>query len=501
MQRKFLRNLALMLVLNLLIKPFWIFGIDRTVQNIVGAEEYGFYFAVFNFSFLFYILLDFGITSFNNKNIAQNNHLLTKHLSHIASLKIILFFVYLLFTLVGALFINYSRAQIFILIFLGVNQFLTSFILYLRSNLGGLHLFRTDSFISVLDRSLMIVLCALLLWGNVVSEFKIQYFVYAQTISLSITALISLIIVFRKARAPFLTLNWNLAFFMMIIRQSFPFALLVLLMVFYNRIDSVMLERMLGDEGAWYSGIYASAYRLLDASNMIAYLFAVLLLPIFARMIKQKESVEDLIRLSYTLLIVPAIIIAISSFFYSEEIMRMLYSIHEGETETMFEYRIWHSSHVFGMLMISFCAISTMYIFGTLLTANSKLKHLNIVAFAGMILNVGLNFILIPQYKAMGSAVATLITQFSIAGVQVLMVCYLFKFKKNYTLLLQIFLFIIGVIFIGYFSKMLPFLWQINLVVMIILAITLSMAIRLLSLRELFKLLKYGDTQKTSSIL
>jgi O-antigen/teichoic acid export membrane protein len=501
MQRKFLKNLALMLILNLLIKPFWIFGIDRTVQNIVGAEEYGFYFAVFNFSFLFYIFLDFGITSFNNKNIAQNNHLLSKHLSHITSLKILLFFVYLIFTLGGAFFINYSRTQIIILIFLGVNQFLTSFILYLRSNLGGLHLFRTDSLISVLDRSLMIVICALLLWGNVVQEFKIQYFVYAQTISLSITTLISLIIVFNKAKSPFMTLNWNFAFFMMIMRQSFPFALLVLLMTFYNRIDSVMLERMLGVEGSWYSGIYASAYRLLDASNMIAYLFAVLLLPIFARMIKQKESVEDLIRLSYTLLIVPAIIIAISSFFYSEEIMRMLYSIHEGETETMFEYRIWHSSHVFGMLMISFCAISTMYIFGTLLTANSKLKHLNFVAFAGMILNVGLNFILIPHYKALGSAVATLITQFSIAFVQVLIVCHLFKFKKNYTLLLQVFLFAIGVVLMGYFSKWLPFSWQINLIVMIILSFTFSVIIRLLSLRKLFKLLKYGDSQKTSSIL
>ena len=56
MQRKFLTNLGLLLFLNLLIKPFWIFGIDRTVQNTVGVEEYGFYFVVFNFSFLFNII-------------------------------------------------------------------------------------------------------------------------------------------------------------------------------------------------------------------------------------------------------------------------------------------------------------------------------------------------------------------------------------------------------------------------------------------------------------
>jgi O-antigen/teichoic acid export membrane protein len=495
MQRKFLRNLALLLVLNLLIKPFWIFGIDRTVQNTVGAEEYGFYFAVFNFSFLFYILLDFGITSFNNKNIAQNTQLLRKHLSYILSLKILLFFVYIVFTLGGAFFIQYSRDQIVLLVFLGVNQFLVSFILYLRSNLGGLHLFKTDSFISILDRSLMIVICALLLWGNLLNDFKIQYFVYAQTASLFVTALISLIIVFNKAQSRFLQLNWNLTFFRMILHQSFPFAILVLLMTFYNRIDSVMLERLLGESGAWYSGIYASAYRLLDASNMIAYLFAVLLLPIFARMLKHKESVEELIKLSYTILITPAIIIAFASFFYADEIMRMLYSLHEGETLAMYNYRIHHSSMVFGLLMVSFCAISTMYIFSTLLTANGNLKYLNWVALAGMAINIFLNFLLIPQYKAFGSACATLVTQFTIASIQVIMVWYLFKFRFNYVYLIRITIFIISVFVIGYFTQLLPYSWQINLIIMILVSLLFSMIIRLLSLRELFIIVKYGESQ------
>ena len=70
MLKKFLKNIALVLFLNLLIKPFWILGIDRTVQNVVGVADYGFYYSIFSFSFLLNILLDFGITNFNNKNIA-----------------------------------------------------------------------------------------------------------------------------------------------------------------------------------------------------------------------------------------------------------------------------------------------------------------------------------------------------------------------------------------------------------------------------------------------
>ena len=43
MQRTFLTNLALLLVLNLLVKPFYILGIDAGVQDAVGAEGYGAY--------------------------------------------------------------------------------------------------------------------------------------------------------------------------------------------------------------------------------------------------------------------------------------------------------------------------------------------------------------------------------------------------------------------------------------------------------------------------
>jgi len=101
MQRKFITNLALVLALNLLIKPFWILGIDRAVQNAVGTEQYGFYYSIFGFSFLLNILLDLGITNFNNKNISQNNHLLSKHFASIVLLRILLTVIFTIVTLVA----------------------------------------------------------------------------------------------------------------------------------------------------------------------------------------------------------------------------------------------------------------------------------------------------------------------------------------------------------------------------------------------------------------
>ena len=123
MQRKFLSNLLFLLFLNLLIKPFWIFGIDRTVQNTLGAEEYGFYYALFGFSILFNILLDVGITNYNNRNIAQHNHMLGRYFSSIVWLKLLLGVVYLLVTIVLALLFDYAGRELNLLLILCLNQF------------------------------------------------------------------------------------------------------------------------------------------------------------------------------------------------------------------------------------------------------------------------------------------------------------------------------------------------------------------------------------------
>jgi O-antigen/teichoic acid export membrane protein len=481
MQKKFVTNLALVLTLNLLIKPFWILGIDRYVQIAVGTEAYGYYYALFNFSFLLNVLLDFGITNFNNKNIAQNNHLLSKHFASIVVLRIILALVFALITLAAGLVIGYTADMIKMLAVLILNQAMISFILYLRSNLAGLHLFRTDSIISVLDRLIMILLCGVLLWGHVYDHtFNIWWFIYAQTFAYILTIIITLLIVLDKARVK--RLHWRWPFFLMILKKSYPYAVLVLLMTFYNRIDTVMLERMLPD-GAGQAGVYASAYRLLDATNMIAFLFAGLLLPIFARMIKLKEPVEDMVRLSFSLLVVPAIIIAACSYYFRYDFMNLLYpgSTHLEESAT-----------VFGILMCCFAPIASTYIFGTLLTANGNLKELNIMASTGMIINILLNLYLIPRFQVVGSAFSSLTTQLLTGLAQILMVQHIFRFHLNYRLLGTLALFMVIVLLINMGVSRLPMGWGPRFLLAASACFGLAFAFRLISIRNLYRILKYG---------
>ena len=83
MQRIFFSNLMLMILLNLLIKPIALFGIDATVQNRVGPENYGLYFSLLNLSVLFNILLDFGINNYTTKHLAQDPEEIKKYFNAI----------------------------------------------------------------------------------------------------------------------------------------------------------------------------------------------------------------------------------------------------------------------------------------------------------------------------------------------------------------------------------------------------------------------------------
>lgn len=495
MRRKFITNLIFLVTLNFLIKPFWIFGIDRTVQNIVGSADYGFYFAIFNFSLLFNIFLDFGISNFNNRNIARNSRLLNKHFSGIIVLKIFLILVYGVVILIVGYSIGYNSKQFYFLSLIGINQALLSFILYLRSNISGLFLFKTDSIISVLDRFLMIIICSLLIWGNIFkTPFKIEWLIYSQSLAYVLTLIVALIIVIKKSA--FQKLNLNITFLRMIIKKSIPYAFLLFLMSIYSRVDAVLIERLLPTNvGEFQAGIFAQAYRLFDAGNNIALLFGVILLPIFSRMIKNGESVEKLVKLSFTIIFTFAIIVAFSSYFYSEEIMNLLYTKHADETQLVFNERILNAAEIFGILMFSFVAVCSTYIFGTLLTALGDLKLMIKIAMVGVAINLLINLIYIPSLEAVGAAYASLGAQFITAIALVIATQKRFSFKINYRFIFQLMSFILVVLFINYFSKVIFAKPVLGFSLVILMSLISAYSLRLLNIRSFFSLLKQSPDE------
>jgi O-antigen/teichoic acid export membrane protein len=462
-----------------MVKPFWMFGIDRGVQNLVGAEEYGLYFSLFSFSVLLNIILDLGITNFNNRSISRNPELVSEYFSKIVPLKFALSIVYAAIVVIAGLVIGYTAKQFNLLYLLIFNNFLLSFILYLRSNISGLQLFKTDSLLSVLDRLFMVLICSMLLWGNITeAPFKIIWFVYAQTVSYILTLAIAFVILLLKSGK--IKLNFNLQYGLKILKESYPYALLILLMTFFNRIDSVMIERMLID-GKEQAGIYAQAYRLLDAVVMFAFLFAGLLLPMFSKMLKTNEAIGSLLKLSYSLLIIPAISLIIISFFYGKELMTLLYNEH-----------VEISSRIFIRLIFTFLFISTTYIFGTLLTANGSLKQLNILAGLTVILNIGLNLILIPRFKAEGAAYSSIASQGFYAISQVFIARKILKLNTDYRIIFKLIAFSVLMVLNGILLEHADVSWITGFLSLSFLGIIFSWILKILTPKEVIEILRFN---------
>ncbi len=411
MQKKLLSGLFWVLLANLLVKPFWLLGIEVGVQNAVGNEAYGFYYAIFSFSYIFNILLDLGLTNFNTRNIAQHPQLIGKHLSGILGIKILLLGLYVVVTFTVGLLMGYGSAEFRLLALLTLCQFLNSLILYLRSNFEGLLLFRWDSLFSVLDRLLMIVICGCLLWSPLRERFNIYWFVYAQLAAYVMTASLALVVIGRKAGLR--RLRWDRRFFLVILRKSAPFALLVLLMAAYGHVDSIVLRAMASDEQA---GIFAGAFRLLDALTMVAYLVSVPLLPVFSRLCREGSEVSPYLRLVFWPMMLFAVGAAVACAALAEPLMSLLYHGRAAQYVPVFRVII------FGII-----PIGLTYIFGTLLTAGGYMRQLNTFAAVSLVLNIVVNMFLIPHLGAVGSAWASLATQSFMAVAQLLLSVRIFK--------------------------------------------------------------------------
>jgi len=483
MQKKFFTNLILVLVLNALVKPFYILGIDAEILKQVEATDpgaYGEYFSVLGFTFILNIFLDLGITNYNTRNIAQNSHLLKKHFSGIITLRALLSVGYMALLVISGYFLGYDEHQYQLLYILGLNQILVSFILYFRSNLAGLLLFKQDSIVSIIDRTLLIAICSVLLWGGITNEpFKIEWFIYAQTFSYAITALIAGFLVVRKIKQ--FKISFNKSFSLMIVKQSMPYALLILLMMTYYRTDGVMLERML-ENGKQEAAVYARGFRFFEAFNMVGYLFAALLLPIFSKLLKQKKDLSDILYFSLKLILSFSILLGIASFFYQENIINWRYGNATNDLE--------NSAHSFGMLMICFIFMTITYIFGTLLTANGNLKALNIAAASGVFINIALNFYLIPEQGAYGAAIASLITQGITALIQVYLVYRIMNVKLEFKPFISISAFTISIILSAFYIHTLQFNWFQQFLAILIIGSVFAFLTKMVHLRGIYQLLK-----------
>lgn len=446
------------------------------VQNKVGPAEYGIFFSLFNLCYLFQIINDLGLNNYNNTTVAKDENLLIQNLPKILGLKLVLSIMFFGVICVIAFLIDYPDEYYPLLWFIAINQILVSFILYLRTNISGLGFYQWDSFLSVLDKLILIFILAYLLWGypsNDHPAFSISWFVYAQMASLILTLIVVLMLCLSKIKVS--SFSFIPSFDISLLKKSLPFALIVLIMSAYTRIDAIMLERIL-DDGKQEAGIYAAAYRILDSLNILGFLFAGLLLPMFSKMLAKGEDTQPILVLSYQLLMAIAISIALYASCFGNELMMALYPEHSSAYyATILKYLTW-----------GFLGIATTHILGPLLTANHSLKRMNVVFAVGFLINIMLNWFFIPEYKAMAAAATTLVTEVFVAVGLFYVVMHEFKYRVELKPFFN--LLVYGLVLFSFYystSTLLDLGWLISLILGIIVSFVVSLLLNIIDIGEL----------------
>jgi O-antigen/teichoic acid export membrane protein len=163
--------------------------------------------------------------------------------------------------------------------------------------------------------------------------------------------------------------------------------------------DSFLLDR-LHPQGATEAGIYASSFRLLDAFNMVGFLFAGFLLPYIARHKDDRESVDSVMIACRNLLLLFTFISASFIIWAPWFVNSILY--HQTN-----EYREW----VLRLTIMNLPFLALIHIYGTALTATGHIKTYFRITIFFAIINFCANILLAGRYGAIACAAIACCTQ------------------------------------------------------------------------------------------
>ncbi len=183
-----------------------------------------------------------------------------------------------------------------------------------------------------------------------------------------------------------------------LLKESWPLIIIGISTVMYMKIDQIMIGQIIGDREL---GLYSIAARLSEIWYFIAVAINSSIRPGFLReralsydkfMVKIHKTFDLMVRLS----VLMAIIVSVSA----ERVILMLMGSEYISSVDSLKIHIWAAMFVFLNNAAWIWYISEN---------KQKIGSLKIVI--GLIVNIALNYVLIPRYGIEGAAVATLVSR------------------------------------------------------------------------------------------
>jgi O-antigen/teichoic acid export membrane protein len=367
------------------------FVVTIFVVRYLGPKDFGLYSYVISFAWLFASFSSLGLESISTREVV-------KYPDRKDEINGTVFFLRLAggivaFVLTGvtlAIIGEETYTSVLILIFSAsfIFQAFTAIEYYFR----GLVKAKYNAyalFVSVIISSSLKVIFILL-------KAPLIYFVMAASFEFVVLA-IGLVIVYRYNKLSIFSWKYSKKLATSLLKDSWPLALSGVVVMIYMRIDQVMIKNMMDEEAVGY---YAAAVRLCEAWYFIP---VTLCNAIFPAIVNAKNVGLDFynnrMQKLYDLLTWLAIGIAIPVTIFSSLIIQILFGNEFASAAPVLTIYIWAGVAVF------LGVASSQYLINENFTKLSFFR-----TSVGMVLNVILNFILIPLYGILGSAIATLIS-------------------------------------------------------------------------------------------
>ena len=184
-----------------------------------------------------------------------------------------------------------------------------------------------------------------------------------------------------------------------LLRAALPMTLSAFAIAAYASVDKLFV---LNSQGSVGLGLYASATRLVDGVSMLFVVVCVSILPILIGMKKNNNEkyVVNMVR-GFAVIFWGGAIGAAAVFFYSKEIMSLLFGDSFSRAEEVLEVSIW------SVIFLGFGSLTVRY-----MIVEGLERYLSFRSMVMVVGNVLFCWLLVPRYGEIGAACSVLISVF-----------------------------------------------------------------------------------------
>lgn len=358
---------------------------------------FGFGIAVLGFLGNFII---FGFDRISLRDLALNNNLVNKYSNNILAVRLIIAIVLFCAFLIAIIILNNNNSSILIVLLFGL--------IFQAVSLS--FIFRAVEKFKIISKTQIIT--------SVITVVLYMVFVRQQEDTLyaaciySANSLISVIILFNIYVKQFgkIKLSIEKIFTKYLVKESYPLFISSLMVSVYYYSDVIMLGFIKND---WDVGIYSAANKIFILGTIPFQLIASVFLPKIAA---KRDFVNY--RNYFFLMGFCGTIIGLTTYFLSYNIILIIFG--SGYLPAVFPLKI---------LALNILIVSVNMGLGEPITVLGKQKQYLMTVTSGAVINIILNFVLIPNYSYMGASIATLFSE-SVVFVGLLIVYRLKNYEK-----------------------------------------------------------------------